>query len=644
MKIMANLTEAEQPIVSRESIAPNARQVEPAKICPPMADSGTPWTFSTISALFLLVLLWSVKLYTTWGAWGNLTVDSGHEMYVPAMLAEGKVLYRDLWFPFGPGGPYFTSYLFRLFGEHLSVLYWAGSLSALGSALFLYLIGLRLSCWLVGWTAGAVVLMEAFQPSMFSFPLPYSSAAVYGCLTGCLFLWLAVNACFSRSWVWIFSAGTAAAVAFLLKPEFGLASYGCLALLIVMRWFFQESKIHQSSRGLARDFLLVLPGIAACGMVIRWMVSLEGAAFLTQENIQSWPTSYFMKTYGKTWLEKTGFTVSGAAFLGAIHRLGPVAAVFVALFVILRWRGFGARPLLGKALIVLASAWYLAHKDFFVLSMKNSLNFLLSTVFFPRDMVLYVIVAGVAAWCYFWWRPAQPRNLALALIFTFSGLLAFRILMQVNSLGYAIYYNGPVVLSYLLILGMIIPGAGRSRRLIFLGELVLCFCCLAPVYVHARSNEAAAKDFVPFTTDRGTIRISKHMAENYGAAIQFMKQKAAAGQSVLSVPEDTSLYFLSGTYCPTRVYLFIPGAVAPGSMTEKTIGEIERKPVDYLLWSNRTFSEYGAKEFGKDFNPDIGNYLRSHYRPLGPLIPNDGKATDWTAVVWERVPETKPRS
>jgi len=26
------------------------------------------------------------------GSLGNLTIDSGHEMYVPAMLAEGKVL------------------------------------------------------------------------------------------------------------------------------------------------------------------------------------------------------------------------------------------------------------------------------------------------------------------------------------------------------------------------------------------------------------------------------------------------------------------------------------------------------------------------------------------------------------------------
>src|SRR5260370_22670107 len=123
-----------------------------------------PWNITTYGALVMPLTLWAVKVYTTWGTWGNLTIDSGREMYVPALLAEGKLLYRDVWFMYGPAAPYFTSYLFRLFGVHLNVLYWAGSLSALGSAMFLYLIGMRLSSWLVGWTAGAVGLFESFHP------------------------------------------------------------------------------------------------------------------------------------------------------------------------------------------------------------------------------------------------------------------------------------------------------------------------------------------------------------------------------------------------------------------------------------------------------------------------------------------------
>jgi len=590
----------------------------------------------TLIGVAILIALWAVKLYTTWGAWGNLTIDSGHELYIPAMLAKGKVLYRDIWFPFGPGAPYFTSFLFRSFGERLSVLYWAGSLSALGSAIFLFLTGKRISYSLAEWTAGAVVLLEGFQPSLFSFPLPYSSGAVYGCFTVCLFLWLVVNACYSGERIWLFYSATAAAVALLLKPEFGLASYGCVCLLIAFRTLTQKSW-----KTLGRDLSMVLPGIAAVSLVIGWMVSISGAAFITQENIQSWPTSYFLKTYGKTWLETTGFTVTGAAFASAFRRAIPVAALSVALFFLFRWKGTDRKALIGKTGIILALLWYFNQANYFALSLKQSLLLLASLIFFPRDMVLYVIVGAVAAWTYFAMQRFSTRNIAVPIVLTFSGLLAFRVLMKMNTLGYPIYYNGPVVLSYLLLLCMLIPRTIRSRRFVMMGEVALCLACLAPVFVHTRANEASAADFVPLTTERGTIRVSPHMADAYKTALEFMKEKADLGKTVLSVPEDTSLYFLSGTECPTRVFLFIPGAVAPGKMTEETIQQIERKPVDYLLWSNRTFTEYGAKEFGKDFNIKLGEYLKSHYRPIYPLVTSEKPESEWTAMVWERKPDAR---
>ena len=631
---MANLTAAESFIDAAERPEAGPARIEQADSPPPPPNSGSPWNYSTVSALFLLVVVWAVKLYTTWGAWGNLSVDSGHEMYIPLLLAEGKQLYRDVWSIYGPAAPYFNSYLYRLFGVHLDVLYWAGSLSALGSAVFLFLTGMRLSSWVTGWAAGAVVLIEAFQPSLFCFPLPYAAAAVYGCLIGCVFLWLVVNASFSRKPIWVFAAGTAAAVALLLKLEFGIACYGALAFLIAARTF-----TGRSWRLFTWDVAAIFPGVAVCGLVIRWMVSIAGVEFITQENLMSWPTAYFMKTYGKLWVEHTGFTVSVEAFEDAFHRTITVAVFLLAAYVLVTWRRYDTRALLVKTMIVLALALYLIKNNYFLLSMKQDITQLLTTIFFPRDMVLYVVLAAVAAWCYFLWRPAEPRNLAISLLLTFSGLLAFRILMKMRTAEYSIYYNGPVVLSFLFLLSMIIPRSGRSRRFALVSESVLCLACLTPVFVHTRMIEAEAKDFVPLVTPRGTVRVSKSRAENYAAAIQFMKEKASAGQSVLSVPEDTSLYFFSGTYCPTRVFLFTPGALAPGKMVRETIEQIEKEPVRYLLWSNRKFPEYGVPVFGQDFDVELGDYLKTQYRPVGPLTSNPVNEKQWSAVVWERKQE-----
>ena len=572
-----------------------------------------------------------MKLYTTWGAWGNLTIDSGHEMYIPSVLAEGKKLYRDVWHIYGPAAPYFTSYLYRLFGVKLSVLYWAGSLSALGSAIFLFLTGMRLSSWVAGWTAGAVLLIEAFEPSLFSFPLPYASGAVYACFVGCAFLWFAVTACFSEHWIWVFGAGTAAALALLLKPEFGIACYGTLALLIAGRWY-----LRRIGRLIASDVAAILPGMALCGVVIRWMVSIAGAEFITQENIMSWPSSYFMKTYGKLWLAKNGFTVSESAFLNAAYRAIPVLGVVLACFLFLRWKQFDARSLIVRGSIVVALVYYFIEHNFFALSLKEDISMALGAIFFPRDMVLYIIVSAFAVWIYLCRKPSLGRNFAISLLFTFCGLLAFRVLMNLDAIGYSIFYNGPVVLSYVLLLSQIIPRSDRSRRFLIFSETVLVLACLTPVFIRAQAAEASARDFVPFSTDRGTIRVPRRMAEGYRPAIQFMKEKAALGQSVLSVPEDTSLYFLSETHCPIRVCIFIPGLIAPGKMTEETIAQIEKKPVDYLLWSHRDYGEYGVSDFGEGFNTEIGDYMKSHYHSVGPLVPNVLDSEAWQTVVWER--------
>jgi hypothetical protein len=71
-------------------------------------------------------------------------------------------------------------------------------------------------------------------------------------------------------------------------------------------------------------------------------------------------------------------------------------------------------------------------------------------------------------------------------------------------------------------------------------------------------------------------------------------------------------------------------------MTEEVIRDLERKPVRYLLWSNRTFPDYGAPIFGTDFDRVLGQYLTSHYRLVGPLVAHSDLSWHVSFTVWER--------
>ena len=547
-------------------------------------------------------------------------------MYVPTVLLEGKMLYRDVWFMYGPVAPYFNSFLFRLFGVHLSVLYWAGALSALGSALFLYAAGMRLSSGLAGWSAGAVVLLEAFHPTIFSFPLPYSFSAVYGCLTACCFIWLVLRATSSQSWGWMFASGTAAALCLLLKLEFGVACYVTLILLLAMRGLKRRSW-----SCLAGDVLAIVPGMVVCGVVIGWMVSIRGVNFILKENYLSWPTSYFMKVYGKFWLAHTGFTLSASGFAEAAKHILVFAAFWQGWHLLVsRKRGSGHAILLRTTLFLAAIAYlaiFVPRQD------------LLRAVFFPEEMVLDVTLGAIIVLFYFWWKLELGQGAAVLFLLVFSSLLAFRLLLKMTPWDYAIYYSGPVVLSFLLLLRPLLPPLGGRRHFVLAAELLICFGCVAVPALYTREVVAETTRRVPLSSARGTIMVTKDLAQQYQAAIQFMREKNAKGEVVLSIPEDTSLYFLSESHCPTRVLQFTPGVIAPGDMTRATIREIEQKRVRYLLWSNRLFPEYGVLRFGTDFNRTLGEYFTAHYRRVGLLLPNRVPLGEWNVSVWERLAE-----
>lgn len=583
-------------------------------------------------------------MYGTWETWGWLTADCGREMYVPTVLSEGKTLYRDIWYLYGPLAPYWNSFLFRIFGVHLSVLYWAGSLSALGSALLLYLAGMRLSSALAGWTAGALILTQSFHHSLFSFPLPYSFASVYGCLSACLFLWFVIRASNSASAAWVLGAGTVAAVALLLKLEIGAACYAVLALLILARGLRQRSW-----KFAALDIASSLPGIAACAVVLLWMISLRGAEFLTQENIMSWPTSFFMRTYGKFWLAATGLDITGAALFKAAQRTLILLGIFQGFHLMVSWKRTASRQIFLRAALFLGALGYFAIYLMSIEEIRYHANSLLwrealRYLFFPQDMVLYIGIAAIAAWWYFWRQPAANPSAAATLALTFSSVLALRILLMTTPWGYAIYYDGPAILSILLLARQVILQSASSRRLIFLGHGLICVMSLTAALVNTkRQIETAFPPVSRLTTERGSIRVSEHLAAQYQAAIKFMKEQNALGEEVLSVPEDTSLYFFSATHCPTRVFTFDPGVVAPGKMTDEVIQQIEKKPVRYLIWSNRTYPEYKALRFGFEFDQTLGHFLVSHYHRVRILVPEPVPYGEWNAYIWERNEDAKPR-
>ncbi|PYU62164.1 MAG: hypothetical protein DMG55_04890 [Acidobacteria bacterium] len=410
-------------------------------------------------------------------------------------------------------------------------------------------------------------------------------------------------------------------------------------LLIVARAFQRKSW-----KSIPKDLMAILPAALTCGLVIAWMISLKGAEFLTQENFQSWPTSYFMRTYGNRWLVFSGLSLTSEAFIEAAQRTVILVGIFQGFHLLLFWTRTTRYRIFLRVVLFLGALVYFAGYLRSIEELKygplyQMLLEAMRYLSFPQDMVLYIGVAAVAAWWHFLRQPYHKRNPAVPVLLTVSALIAIRVLQKMLPWSYPIFFNGPAVFSFFLLLGPLFPRTASKERFAFRADLLICCACLITTLINSRRTDTPTDVVVPLTTERGTIRVSASRAEQYGAAINFMRDKSARGEYVLSVPEDTSLYFLSGTHCPTRVFAFTPGMVAPGKMTKELIHEVEAKNVRYLIWSNRIFWEYGVPRFGVDFDKTFGDYLISHYRRVGRVSPAPVRLGEWNAYIWERIPE-----
>ena len=98
-------------------------QADSAPLASAAARRASPTAWPIVLGVLLLAALSALRLYSGWETWGNLSTDSGREIYVSLVVKDGGTLYRDVWYPYGPLAPYVNAVLFRMFGVHLLVPY-----------------------------------------------------------------------------------------------------------------------------------------------------------------------------------------------------------------------------------------------------------------------------------------------------------------------------------------------------------------------------------------------------------------------------------------------------------------------------------------------------------------------------------------
>jgi hypothetical protein len=575
------------------------------------------WT--GVAARGVIVAVAIVLTWYTWARWGSFQADCGRELYVPGEILQGKLIYRDLFYPYGPLAPYVCALLIGVFGPHLVVFYLFGIAIAIGCALLLFELGTMLAGRAAGLTAGLAPLLMGFAPGIFNYVFPYSYAATLGLFLGLLCAWFTLKYVFARDRKDLLIAGFAAGLCLLTKQELGASCYAMLALVLI-----GEAILDRSLRPLVRGSAACAPGVVLSVAIYGWFFWTLTPTFMVDANWVGLPGTS-MQAYGATLY----FNVGQRFIPRELLILIVCAAVTLLLWFLLA----KANWMLRAAVLAAVAALEIGHRFGHDTSMTGKVT---SYLVFPRGM--FFIGCGLFGYAIYKLRNTGDRRyLGVAAYAIFALIPGLRVIAKIEPDSYSIFCAIPLFLAFVIAIYRCIeaatPALSADRRRALVNYLLAAEAVMLAFMTIPQPGSRPAT----LETSWGSMHLRPVDAFVARQMLDFISEQKSLGRRVAVLPEAPILYVLTGTEAPGRWYFLVPGILSP-EQEGVFLADLNRAAPDYIFLTARSTPEYGAAWFGIDYDQKIFQWIESNYRRAGQFGPfrRDTRSTGLAALLYQR--------
>ena len=559
---------------------------------------------SNLRAVLTLLAAYGASAYLFFGV-TQIDTDIGRDFVAADLMLQGRVLYRDIEYWFGPFAPALHYQLFRIFGPSLNVLFGAGVVAGLAIVLLSYGVGRRvLSTWPACIGALIVLTHAVFGGSVLNYVTPYTYSATYGLAFALLALYACLhavdhaaphNAAPPRLGAWFAAAGGAAAFAAICKQEFAVVGAGTVTLALAFVWLKDQ---RQAPRALGAVVLGFAPvALLAGALLLRtvpWQDFVanyyprESVAALAHfyRNMQGWGDTApgFLLDTHITFLLNLGFVVAGASLLGlAVNYFR------------------GVRPVGAKALLLLAAGAPL-------LWMRGYLWA------YPATIALAVLVLAYR-------QPSSPSRTQVLLLASAAILFGWRVLPNPDIRYYALLYFIPTLVVYLyLLFEVVVPrlerwAGGRGWNTALAVVLTACFV----VYHFFQTNVLVLRSSAPLVTERGTVHIQADRLAETEIVLDEIRRRSQPGDPILLIPSNTMYYFLTNRQPASRYLDYVYATLIDGEREEREVQALSARRPSVILMFPMGSSIYipGDEEalFGEAYNRRVYRWIEENYEP-----------------------------
>jgi len=627
----------DQPPRDHPPPVPEAPAAAPARVA-----KRPPWPALAKVALVTAAAL--ASLGANWLRWINPFVDSGREMNVPARLAAGERLYRDIVFYYGPAGPWLQALVLRASGGAARLAGRPRSLPdvtapaaspaagpswlpleiaclALAAAILVLLYRLAAAAGGPRSALAATALAAAFclgAPHGGAFIFPYSASSLYA-LAGAL---LALAASLGQpGWRRRVLVAAGLALALTARAEIGAAT-ALILLLAAVRFRSDRSPgpVPGAAQAPGPAPLLtaeVLASLADLSLAVAAALAVYVAAFAGV----SWhvllgqgPLTHAL-AMPPEWKALYG-TVSGLARLDrSLPRLAWGLALDALVLLVCAWPA--ARPRLLPRLVfgaaavagVAAYAWWGGPLRWPWGRIADDLP----PVLFPLPLV-----AGAAALAALLRPPADGgdgRARARFMLFALAAALGSRVVLGCRIGPEMTAYSALPLPPLLAMAGVLAadllaphlhdPGGFRFR-------LAVLAAAFAGLFLFRVGALAWGPHVERLDTPAGSVRLPWKEANAIAGTLDYLAARARPGDRLASFPEAGFFNFVTGLPNPMREEEIFPGVLGGGREAEATARLLASRP-RFVLLANRPTPEFGPRAFGDDYAAGLWSAVESHY-------------------------------
>ncbi|MFQ5417600.1 MAG: glycosyltransferase family 39 protein, partial [Myxococcota bacterium] len=578
----------------------------------PFRRDWTKWAGpAALAVLFVALTVWS------WRRWGDIAIDYGQQLYVAWQILEGKDLYRDIAWPYGPLSSYVNALLFRLFGVSYTTLVLCNlALLAVVCALVYRLLD-RL-CDRLAATLAVLALLTVFGFAHFvilgnyNFIAPYTHEATHGTLICLVLLACVVRRNETRSSRAAIAIGTCVGLSLWTKPEIVLAAFTTASWGIGLLWWIERPALRQMLRelrpiaaGAALAAAAIYALLAARTSAAEALVSL-GRPWLPLLESDIVATHYFASGLGidLPWANLAGMAIASLALASGLTGLAAVDARLSLGARSVGWRqGLTAVVVFGALITAFPTGpWETFGKALPVLTLAAFCVFTRAALRArdPREVRRFV---ALSAWG------------AFALAFLAKMVLNARLR------HYGFFLAMPATTLLIATLAWWVPEALRrnwGRGSLFRAAVVATVVAAAVAHVAASHRLYARKDFA-FGRGSDVILAPSGRSGGIGPQMQQgllrIEEWIEPGESFLALPYGIMLNYQSRRPSPSR-YLRWTGLEFVIYGEENMIATLEEDPPEWiLLVHSASQAEFGLGPFGRD--PLNGRqllaWIRAHY-------------------------------